>query len=272
MKHFTGKERFTNWHFDRKFEVGDIAGSFVAPRVRDPQIRTLFAILAMTVLIEYCWAAEKEWEKKPYTDWSAEELYAVLNESPWVALCPAMARRMNVPRSWGGRSPAWVPTMYRIQLLTAKPIREAYLHWVAFGLTSDATMLGKAEAEGQKERLDDFVRTNPNHLLIKGDDKWIVVALSLLSQPDPNICGELCPPHWMAGPPDNVSASRLSDLLAATSLTTDKGKKVALFKYQNPGPDQIAEFFFSRTLPDGTPFISAGDKELRFKPESTTTK
>jgi hypothetical protein len=46
----------------------------------------------------------------------------------------------------------------------------------------------------------------------------------------------------------------------------DTGKRLKVFDYIPPGADRLgAKILFQRILPDGTPFIAPGDKELRFE-------
>jgi hypothetical protein len=49
-------------------------------------------------------------------------------------------------------------------------------------------------------------------------------------------------------------------------LATKTGKRVELTNYQSPGTGAAgALYFFPRNLPDGTPLVTAPDKELLFE-------
>ena len=75
----------------------------------------LTIILVSTAIL----TATDWWEKKPFMEWSAGEVDQLLNDSPWSGVTPFSARIRTPISSY--------PISWRILLLSAKPVREAYL-------------------------------------------------------------------------------------------------------------------------------------------------
>jgi len=244
-------------------------------------------------------AAKDWWEKKPYIEWTPHEIDRMLNDSPWVALCPAELTRGQLVISRGSEEPAQhvsspdrraipmhstqvqqaaLPSLinYRVRLLTARPIREAFLSELSFSahthqdFSSQQTvnverMKGGDLVSARQARLQQFLAEHPGGTLVDGDERRIIVALTL-TQFTRNEA-----PHkssdWAEQPrPSDLLEIHTADLTGTTILSTDTGKRVALIQYDRPGTDMLgAKFYFPRTLPDGAPLIGDRDRELRFE-------
>jgi hypothetical protein len=124
--------------------------------------------------------------------------------------------------------------------------------------------LNKKDNEMEQARLKKFIASNPNSSIVQGDEEHIILSFIV---PSP---GKPSPKNILAWGEDHsdeaFSAIDSSKLIANTSLETDSGKRIKIFRYEPPGTDRLgAKFFFKRKLPDGSPFITSGDKELRFE-------
>jgi hypothetical protein len=241
---------------------------------RGIDVRFMSVLAFSSLLMAHQW-----WEKEPYIQWSAEQVYKVLNDSPWVGLSPAGIRRLeavqnyNLSRYSRGIS---LPVYYRVRLLTAKPVREALLRQLSLGIENTVSandLSAKTGAEEERALLEKFMTHNADDLRIKGDEKHIVVGLTLFvaaQEPGTRLRGGRM--TWLEEPyGDELSGADISELRA--SLVTGTGKRVAIVDYKPPGPDLLgAKLYFPRDLPDGSPFITAGDKELRFEAFMNNTR
>jgi hypothetical protein len=193
---------------------------------------------------------------KPYTRWSAGKVVMILTDSPW-------ARTIGV--GWRDRDDPYryYPFIYHVNLLTARPVREAVLRSIALDQGASVRLgdLLKKDREAEQARLEEFVASNPDSLVVKGDKEHIVVSL-ILKKP-----GRLLPGKILNEPSDGeFSAIDAPKLIADARLETDSGKQLKVSRYEPPGKDRLgAKFFFERKLPDCSPFIAAGDRELRFE-------
>jgi hypothetical protein len=212
------------------------------------------------------------WEKTPYMQWSHAQVERILNDSPWVALSQAGRRRseaINPRTNHKVRSGEWLPVYYRIELLTARPVREALLRRISLepGAVIHVHELNKTDEEKEQLRLDDFLALNPDSILIKGDEEHIVLSLRLLvAQPATDETAweqEIWEEEDYGA---ELSEADLKSLPGNTSLETNTRKRVENCDFSPPGPDKLGtKIYFKRLLPDGTPFISDGDRELRFE-------
>jgi hypothetical protein len=210
------------------------------------------------------------WNEKPYTQWSIKQILAMLDDSPWVGLSPAGARREELvydgrlyplhPQSDPYHSAGWIPIFYRVRLLTAKPIREAYLRRIALDLNTSVNVkdLSISEAERQQSRFENFIDSNPDSFIIKGEDEFIILSLTLTAG--------IYPSRGEDFYGEELSPTNLSALIKNTKLETDTGKRLPMSDYVAPGQDLLGmKILFKRKLPDGTYFIAEGDKQLRFE-------
>jgi hypothetical protein len=213
--------------------------------------KVIAALILLLLLCNFVFA-EKWWDKKPFMQWSVRDLYVILTESPWAAQSTA--------------NPYPDLAIYQFNLLTARPIREALLR--SKSLTPEKFIrmdaAGKNGEERERDRLSEFVESNPENLIIEGDEAHIIVSLCL------RLLGKKLPSvSWIIM--DEAHSTELLaldplELMAVTMLETETGKKVMLFRYEPAGRDNWgAKFYFKRRSADGSALVSAGDKELLFR-------
>jgi len=211
------------------------------------------------VLLAVSAAAQKA---KPWTEWSAKDAERVLNDSAWgqtqtegqtssqpsqtSAITQTTAgRREDQSTSAaarvesGEKKDTAMALHYRVRLLTAKPIRAAFVRMVELqGAPPDKV----AQLRGFVDR--DF-----------GD--YIVVTVTM----DGNDRKRLAPAM------QEISGADPELLKNTTYLERKDGKRVALMDYRAPSPDGLgAKFVFPRTF-EGKPFIEATSGEVRFATE-----
>lgn len=250
-----------------------------------PFLFACLSCLALSIFPLYL-KAQKGLEAKPFEDWSQAEVRELLQNSPWVRYCMAdqpyvvkeqlvgTTGKRIVERSY---STAWV-----VRLLTAKPIREAYLRKLSFlepGLSINArTLAGESSRKAELDRLQRFIRSHPNDVLVRSDPEHIVVCLAysvgIENGPDyqrPAERGSQTSPEKSLIPakseiplPKEMRHLSLSGLAPASSLSTSAGKKAHLVRYELESPAS-ARFYFPRNTADGRPLLADGDKELRFE-------
>ena len=199
---------------------------------------------------------------KPWTEWSEKDAEKLLNDSAWgqtqteetdsqptqtSAVSSTTAAKERTVRDAGaaaasaqsGESKGSATVHYRVRLLTAKPIRAAFVRMIE---------LQGASAERMAE-LRPFVDRD------FGD--YIVVTISL----DGNDRKRMTPVQQA------LLTAEATTLKEDTYLERKDGTRVALSQYRAPGQDGLgAKFVFPRTI-DGKPFIDPGAGEVRFGTE-----
>ena len=108
------------------------------------------ALFLMILLLIGSAALGEWWEEKPYTEWSAEQVDTVLNNSPWVRLAP------GAPATRSGRNSAlatFVPLYYQVRLLTARPIREGLLRIISLGMGSATADIRRLDEDASLRKL-----------------------------------------------------------------------------------------------------------------------
>jgi hypothetical protein len=214
-----------------------------------------------------------ETERKPFLTWSAEEVTRLLTDSPWISHSVYAATGQTAFR----RSYYW-----RIRLLTAAPIRQAYLRYLSLvpDLASSTVDYRKLKSEQTPEwarsRYERFVAAHPDDIRLKNDNEYIVISVNETWHVRGWHGGEKSWPPILAGPelwppvventrPGLLMSLRLSDLAQTTVLSTDSGQKLALVRYDAPSHNHYmgALFYFRRPL-ENVKWIRPGDEELRF--------
>jgi hypothetical protein len=215
-------------------------------------------------------AAPEWWELEPYTQWSAKEVGIMLGSSPWVRLSSMFLLRgsaktnMAITKDWTGTD---FSAVYQVRLITAMPVREAVLRSISlYPRSVGLDEIGKRNPEKEKARLENFVISNPNHFIVKGDEEHIIASVRLIyayeldKQMSGGIANRKLPGF------DELSEVDLPRIMANTFLETDSGKRMKISRYMPPGRDGLgAKLIFKRKLPDGTPFITETDKDLRLE-------
>jgi hypothetical protein len=206
------------------------------------------------------------WEKKPYSKWSKKDVEKMFNDSPWgkthnIAILPNESATGNISvttpgdlntttarnqRTLGSRNLEREQINYfHIRFLSAKPMRMAVAR----------TIMLNNKGKVNQASLDAFVE--------KGDPDNIMIVMQVSAKPasSPSL------PEYRSA----LMNLRTPDLVNNASLATKSGKKVFLAHYEPPGRDGLgAKLFFPRNMPDGTPFATLEDEEIRFEMEIKT--
>jgi len=225
-----------------------------------------FLFLAFCAIL--CLAKSAEWwEEKPVALWSSDQALDFLNNSPWVGTSSAYFRQPRWATKSGGDKKQEPPdtVFYQARILTAKPIREAFLrlHVLETKVISTRDLKPATSAEESRKRTEELLASYPNDLLIKGDEKQIILGVSQKVR-ILGIMGEKSEQEIFGS--DELSDVDQSTIASTTSLATNTGKKSELANYRPPATGAAgALYFFPRSLPDGTPLLTAADKELFFE-------
>lgn len=252
-----------------------------------------FVLLFCAPVIPY----SQDWLQRPYTEWLPEQIDRVLNNSPWVGSCVAEQTRGQFEALQAtGLLPT--PRIWRVRLLTARPVREALLAEMSFAMDLRAagkvvdkeTLKAGEPMPSREDTLKEILRSRPDDIRVKGDDEAVVIALTITqfvqswvaaqydigryarngSERNATVVGEdtrRMPSDWMEEyRPERLAGLSTSDLAGKTFLLTRTGKKAQLLRYEPPGDDLLgAKFYFPRKLSDGTLLATEADKELQFE-------
>lgn len=199
---------------------------------------SLFLVFALTLVA----GAQKK--AKPWNEWSEKEVTKMLDESAWgqTQVDTDTSEMFYSPNSSTSRSTQGalnqaVALNFRIRLLSAKPIRQAFARRV---------MLKNPQMGDQ---LKSFAQQQ--------SDKYIVIAVEYDST-DRRFSG----PVFQAFSSTNTAA-----LKNATYLETKDGKRIFLEQYIQPGKDGMgAKFVFPR-MENSEPFVTANSGFIRFYSE-----
>ena len=230
--------------------------------------RRCLVLLFIAFTAVLCLARSGEWWKeKPVAQWSNEQIYEFLNHSPWVGSSQGYFRQ--APWASGSdvktRQVPVVMVHYQARILTAKPVREAFLQLNVLNpkvVTAKSIQAATATKELQN-RMQELLASHPNDLLVKSNEKHLIIAITQKVR-TLGISGVMSEQEVFRS--DELSDVDQSKLTAITSLATNTGKKVELADYRPPDARQAgATYYFPRNLPDGTPLVSGSDKELIFE-------
>lgn len=204
-------------------------------------------------------------QDKPWKEWTKEQTEKMLNHSAWgqtqtdtdtsemtysptstpgssgAAVNRADRLAVNANRVEQGAVNQAVTINYRIRLLSAKPVREAFMRMVALTQTN----VDQQTLEGLQAFVDrDF-------------SSYIVVAVDL----DAND-GRFAAPAQQA-----FATATIGTLKNNSYLERKDGKRLYVMQYREPISDRLgAKFIFPRVV-DGQPFLSADTGTVRFVSE-----
>lgn len=219
-------------------------------------MRMLLLACSLVVLLAASAAAQKT---KPWTEWSAKETEKVLNDSAWgqtqtegdnssqpsssSAITQTTAARESTVRSAdaaknveSGDKRDSLSVHYRVRLLSAKPIRAAFVRNI--------------ELQGAPPEKVAVLRT----FVDRDFGDYIVVTITM----------DGTDRKRMGLATSEISTVDAEALKTTTYLERKDGKRVALMEYRPPSPDGLgAKFVFPRTV-EGKPFIEADSGEVRF--------
>ena len=198
----------------------------------------LCVLLGASLLLAQGW-----WDSKLYTSWTKDEVTNMLDKSPWGTVFNRSVERVGHVRTNGdtvsGTESAYDKLSFHVSLVTAKPIRMALARRA---LLADPAGAGK---------------TDWGQYIDQEDPQNIVVVVNLTASPMDSSIALI-----LSQTLDNL---KTADLAPQTFLSTDGGKKVALARYDSLGENGYGvKFYFPRNLPDGTPLVTASNKEIRF--------
>jgi hypothetical protein len=221
----------------------------------------ILVICSILLLFAVTASAQKT---KPWTEWSAKDAEKVLNDSAWgqtqteqdsssqpsstSAITQTTAAKENQVRnadaaknveSGETKAPA-MAVHYRVRLLSAKPIRAAFVRMIEIQ-GAPPEKVAQLRTFVDRDFGDYIVVT----ITVDGTDrKRMGVVMSEIT---------------------NVDAEALK---ATTYLERKDGKRVALMEYRAPVQDGLgAKFVFPRMV-DGKPFLLADSGEVRFATEA----
>ena len=214
-----------------------------------------------SILILFAGATQAQ-KTKPWTEWSAKEADKVLNDSGWgqtqtegdsssqpsstSAISQTTAGKENQVRSAsaaanvesGDKKDTSMSVHYRVRLLSAKPIRAAFVRMV--------------EIQGAKPETVAQLKTFVDREF--GD--YIVVTITMDGNDRKRIGAATA----------EINAAAPEALKTTTYLERKDGKRLSLMEYRAPSDALGAKFVFPRML-DGKPFIDADSGEVRFSTE-----
>jgi len=222
--------------------------------------KLLLSVLTLILLVSVAVSQDKPW-----TDWTKEQAQKMLDHSAWgqtqtdtdtsemnysptstpgsggAAATRADRTAVNASRVGQGAVNQAVTINYRIRLLSAKPVREAFMRMVALAQTN----VDQQTLEGLQAFVDrDF-------------SSFIVLAVDL----DAND-GRFSAPARQA-----FASATIGTLKNKTYLERKDGKRLYLMQYREPIADGLgAKFIFPRVV-DGQQFLTADTGTVRFVSE-----
>jgi hypothetical protein len=191
---------------------------------------------------------------KPWTEWNEKEAKAILDESPWahtqtetdtseMFYTPTTQANSGVGTSRGQQGALNQATSlnFRIRLLSAKPVRQAFARFIG------------AKQPQMAESLKGFVD--------RDFSEYIVVAVTWDST-DGRFSGQAM---------QFFNSANTGLLANKTYLEVKGGKRNFLSQYSAPTSDGLgAKFVFARMV-DEKPFVPDDQGELRFYSEMSST-
>jgi hypothetical protein len=223
------------------------------------RLTCLLSVLPVMVAVPLLIA--QDWENKPYNTWDPNDVTKVLTDSPWVSLrsCfPHCVRRPGI-------------TFYRIRLLTAAPIRHAYLRYATFVPDKRQTIIDFQDwveentGNGAQSLYNRFAKDNPDDIRLKGSDEYIVVSITATAWPNLTNKHSMWPPKFEYSLPEAFIDMKLSDFEGKAFLSTNSSPKIPIVRYDRPIWDSLgAKLWFPRHLPSGKDWLSPRDTKLRF--------
>ena len=200
-------------------------------------------------------------QTKPWSEWSKKDVEKTLNDSPWAQTqtetdtaemnySPTISKTTNARKEdtritdaanvESGAKNSAMSVKFRIRLLSAKPIREAFARMVLSAQQSPTPDLTQ-QLQGFVDR--DF-------------SEYVVVAVTV----------EASDQRYSAPIAQAFTGATADTLKTNTYLERKDGKRLFLMDYRPPASDGMgAKFVFARTV-DGKTFISEGDS-VRFVSE-----
>jgi hypothetical protein len=217
-------------------------------------------LFACSILILFAVSASAQ-KTKPWTEWSEKDAEKILNDSAWgqtqtegdtssqpdstsaiTGTTAARREAMNTKAAANvesGEKKGLTSVHYRVRLLSAKPIRAAFVRMI--------------EIQGAPPEKVAQLRT----FVDRDFADYIVITITMVGN-DPKRMGPA-----MA----EIGNADATVLKTTTYLERKDGKRVSLLDYRAPIQDGLgAKFVFPRMI-DGKPFVEANSGEVRFSTE-----
>lgn len=227
-----------------------------------PHLRLLaLAITLLLICVSSCTvtAQQAAWVTKNIDQWTTDDIYTILNGSPWVMTktvrLAIQAGKTNetasTPQTLGNsiasNSVPAVDFIYTLRLRSALPIRLALMRQLQ--IDSDYDHLGKEQRSALNVKLmgiyncpacaDNYVVT------VSSKPKELLNADAIF---------------------DSLSGAKLEDLKKFVYLMNEQGEKRDLVYFTPPkAPGGEATFFFRRFDNQGRPLITPASKEIIFR-------
>jgi hypothetical protein len=208
--------------------------------------------LTFFVLLVFALAANAQSTIKPWTDWSKKDAEKILNDSSWGQTFTeeqtGPADTTVITNTRGGMSgdrkgenpaaPTAKPVHYRVRLLTAKPVREAF-----------ARIVSLSQPDAGKELTDQL-----QGFIDRDFGDYLVVSFTIESDDARRAQGSMM----------MLSKLTIDSLKDKVYLERGDGKRATFLDYKPPMNDGMGgKFVFSKTL-DGQPFLSDAQDTAKF--------
>jgi hypothetical protein len=187
--------------------------------------------------------AQGKFIEKPFTEWKKNEVFKVLNDSPW-ARQQTYARQIQGKGSGiGGEKEIY--SQYTIRFFTALPVREAYVR-------VSQLMNNYDQASAEEKRSIDQRFSKP---LTMDTSQHIIIAAEFAGND----------PEKRMGIDRQLKQMTVEELKQSVYLISDRLGRIQLTAYYPPAPDGTGcKFVFPREV-DGKPVISPEDKNVTFQ-------
>ncbi|MFN7930647.1 MAG: hypothetical protein U0Y68_22540 [Blastocatellia bacterium] len=209
--------------------------------------RLVGTTLSAILLVSLCLAQKS---LKPWTEWKEAEAKKLLDNSPWAHTIESFdagqeskATTATNPLATADERLNDAVLLTKVRLLSAKPVRQAFLRWV------------EARQKSPNPKLTESLQK----LVEQSYEDWIVIAV----QPEKK--DGSVPYNEMT----ELTKATTAGLQAHVWLQTSKGKseRVLLKEYMPPGNDGLgARFIFPRKL-NGKEFVVPENGHLKFHAE-----
>jgi len=205
-------------------------------------MRLLSKLVVVVLLFAGAAGAQDFWEKKPYKDWTKDQVNKMLHDSPWsktFAIANVKEDSFGQPTSGEGRGETEQKISYYIQLRGAVPVREAVVRGAM--IQNKYEKMADAQKKVVDENAERYIGSSPRFLIVHVEYETNVQYFD-----------RALAEYWQSWPDGTMPAN--------VYLTTSSGKRVSPinWKYERGG-GRAFEFYFPREV-EGSPIFSDEDK------------
>jgi hypothetical protein len=203
--------------------------------------KACFALI--TLLLTSALLAQGKFIEKPFTEWKKNEVFKVLNDSPWARQQTHAHQIAGKGSGIGGEKEIY--SQYTVRFFTALPIREAYVR-------ISQLMNNYDQASAEEKRAIDQRFSKPLSMDIS---EQIIIAAEFAGND----------PEKRMGIDRQLKQMTVEEFKQSVYLISDRLGRVQLIAYYPPAPDGTGlKFVFPRTV-DGKPVIAPEDKNVTFQ-------